>query len=167
MCIRDSPSISTSLDNKPDENSAMIQLLLKLDKKLDEQKIDSDIKFNELKNEIKMGHDKLIKKCDQLIKKLDNLNVVESQLETQKVNGGTQQNAELNINLFKINNSSNECNIDNSNNTSSKIVVLEKDKHDNESTMNDNEIFEFMKSERKLRESILVQGVQGLSLIHI
>ena len=71
-------SISTSLDSKPDENSAMIQLLLKLDKKLDEQKSDSDIKFthlndkfdsfksgfNELKNEIKMGHDKLIKKCD-------------------------------------------------------------------------------------------------------
>ena len=87
----------------------------------------------------------------------------------------------MNINLFKNNNSDNECSIDNSNNTSSKIVVVEKDKHDNESIMNDNEIFEFMKSERKLRESILVQGVQGvefsfdvvlggedkLSLIHI
>ena len=41
-------------------------------------------------------------------------------------------------------------------------MVVEKDKHDNESIMNDNEVFEFTKSERKLRESILVQGVQGV-----
>ena len=120
---RDDPSISTSLDNKPDENSAMIQLLLKLDKKLDEQKIDSDIKFNELKNEIKLGHNHLMKKCDKLITKLENLNLVESQLETQKVNSGTQQNAVLNMNLCKNNNSDNEC-TDKSNVTSSKIVVL-------------------------------------------
>ena len=122
--------------------------------------------FNEMKNEMKKCHNNLIKKCDKLITKLDNLNLVESQLETQKVNSGTQQNAVLNINICKNNHSDNEC-TDKSNVTSSKIVVLEKGKNDNESIMNDNEMFEFMKSERKLRESILVQGVQGLSLIHI
>ena len=126
-------------------------------------KFDSlDIKFNELKNEMKLGHNHLIKKRDKLITKLDeNLNLVESQFERQKVKSSTQQNAVLDNNIFKNNNSSNEC-TDNSNITSSKIVVLEKDKNDNESIMNDNEIFKFMKSERKLRESILVQGVQGV-----
>ena len=172
MCIRDrvntpvsteikqtDTSISTNLDSKSDESNAMIQLLLKLNQKLDAQKIDSDIKFKELKIELKTGHDKLIQKCDQLIIKLDNLNVVKNELETQKVSSSNQQNAVLNRNLFKNNNnSSNEGS--NSDNISSKIVVVEKDTINSENIMNDSEIFEFMKSERKFRESILVQGVQ-------
>ena len=99
-------------DSKPDETNAMMQLLLKLDKKLDKQnneikEIQSSFKinFNELKNEIKIGHDNLVKKVDKVITKLDeNLN----QLVSQKVNSSTQQNAVLNNNVFKNDNSNNE-----------------------------------------------------------
>ena len=41
-------SISTRSENKPDETSAMMQLLLKLDKKMDEQKNE----ITEIKSEI-------------------------------------------------------------------------------------------------------------------
>ena len=158
---RDEPSISTMPVSKLDDTTEMMKILLNkfdsFDKKLDERKRDTDIQFtnlnnkfdnfksgfNELKDEIKMGKDQLIKKCDKLITKLENLNVVE------------------NNNLCKNNSSDNE-GTNKSSNTSSKIVVVEKNKNDNEIIMNDNEIFEFMKSERKLRESILVQGVQGV-----
>ena len=91
-----STSISTSLESKSDSTASLMQLLLNkfdeqsvkfdnLDKKLDEQKSDSNIKFtklndkfdsfditfNELRNEIKNGNDNHIKQCDKVIKKLD------------------------------------------------------------------------------------------------
>ena len=51
-------SISAMSDSKPDGTAAMIQLLLnKFDEKFDK----FDIKFNEIKNEIKLGHNHLIK----------------------------------------------------------------------------------------------------------
>ena len=135
MCIRDrntpvsvvsvetekvATSMSASSEGKPDETSAMVQLLLKLDKKLDEQKSNSnikytnlndkfdkfdsfDIKFNELKNEIKNGNDNLIKQCDKLIKKLDE-NLI--QLENQKVSG-SEHSTKNEVLITKINNNDN------------------------------------------------------------
>ena len=101
---------SIPLENKTDEMLARLYNMMcsnfnDLNFKFDVQKseikeIQSSFKsgFNELKDEIKTGKDQLIKQCDKLITKLDNLNLVESQLETQKVNSGTQQNAVLNNN---------------------------------------------------------------------
>ena len=177
--------MSVSSEIKSDSTAAMMQLLLSkfdeqsvkfdnFDKKLDEQKNEIrdsfDKQFNELKNEIQLGHDNLIKKVDKVIIKWDESL---SLLETQKVNSSTQKNAVLNNNVIKNDNSNNEL-TDSKNITSSKNVVLE---NDNESIMSENEMFEFIESERKLRESIFVQGVQGvefsfdvvlgLSLIHI
>ena len=43
--------------------------------------------------------------------------------------------------------------------TDSKNIMLE---NDNESIMNDNEVFECIESERELKEGIFVQGVQGV-----
>ena len=85
-------SISTRSENKPDDTAALMQLLLhkfdeqsvkfdKLDKKLDEQKSDSNIKytnlndkfeeqsvkFDEIKNEIKIRNDNLNKQCDKAV----------------------------------------------------------------------------------------------------
>ena len=125
-CLLPQATFSRSLSRRTLCNNCLLYTSLLLNK-FDEKFDKFDIQFNELKNEIKLGHNNLIKKCDKLITKLDeNLNLIESQLERQKVlNSSNQQNAVLNINLLKNNNSDNECNIDNSNNISSKIIIIE------------------------------------------
>ena len=150
--------IQVRSDKKLDEqNSEIKEIQSSFNNKFDKQsdKFDSfDIKFNELKNEIKIGHDNLVKKVDKVITKLDESL---SLLETQKVNS-TQKNEVLNNNVIKNYNVNNEF-TDSKNITGSKNIMLE---NDNESIMNDNEVFECIESERKFGESIFVQGVQGV-----
>ena len=114
--------------SKSDNIAVLMQLLLsKFDKQ--SEKFDSfDVKLNEIKNEIKIGHDKLIKQCDKVITKL-NENLM--QLEKQKVNS-SENSTKNEVLTNKVNNN------DNVNNafTGSKNIILE---NDNESIMSDNE----------------------------
>ena len=150
--------ISTQDENKPDDTAAMMQLLLSeikgikcsFNDKFDEQSNKFDekftnlndkfeeqsVKFDELKTEIKKRNDNLDKQCDKVIKKLDEKLI---QIENQKV--------------------SNSDNLNNEFTSSKNDMILE---NDNENIGSDNEVFECVESERELRESIFVKGVQGL-----
>ena len=156
-------STNDNITLEPDEINAMMQLLLKLDKKLDEQKSDPnikytnlndkfdeqkneirnslDIKFNEIKDEIKNRNTNLIRQCDIVISKLDEQLI---QIENQKVSSSEN----MTKNEVLINKVSNSDNLNNEFTGSKKNMILE----------NDNAVFECIESERELGESIFVKG---------
>ena len=110
-------SMSTGSEGKPDGTAALMQLLLnKFDEKFTNLNDKFDKQFNELKNEIKISNDNLIKQCDKVIKKLDE-NLL--QLENQKVSG-SEHSTKNEVLINKVNNN------DNVNNefTGSKNMIL-------------------------------------------
>ena len=138
-------------EQKSDSNIKYTNLNNKFDEQRNEIRNSFDIKCNELKNEIKIRNDNLIRQCDKVIKKLDESLI---QIENQKVSS-SEHSKKNEVLINKVNNS------DNVNNefTDSKNIILE---NDNESIMSGNEVFECTESEREFGESIFVQGEQGL-----